>query len=51
MSTLFVNACLRGKESHTLVLCRDYLASKQDIVEIDADAQMNLARAQMRKLL
>lgn len=35
MTTLFVNACLRGDASRTLMLCREYLASKQDVVEVN----------------
>lgn len=35
MTTLFVNACLRGEESRTLALCREYLAGKDDVVEVD----------------
>ncbi len=35
MTTLFVNACVRDKESRTLTLCREYLTSKNDIVELD----------------
>lgn len=33
MTTLFVNACVRGDESRTLKLCREYLASIEDDVE------------------
>ena len=36
MTTLFVNACMRGKDdSRTYALCREYLAGKPDVVEID----------------
>lgn len=36
MSTiLFVNACMRGEKSRTLKLCREYLAEKEDVVEVD----------------
>ena len=35
MTTLFVNACVRGEDSRTLVLCREYLAGKEDVVEVD----------------
>lgn len=35
MTTLFVNACMRGEESRTLQLCREYLAGKSDVVEVD----------------
>lgn len=38
MTTLFVNACMRGHESRTLMLCREYLARKQDVVEVDLAA-------------
>lgn len=38
MTTLFVNACMRGRDSRTLVLCREYLARKQDVVEVDLAA-------------
>lgn len=34
-NTLFINACMRGKESRTLKLCREYLAAKNDVVEVD----------------
>ena len=29
MKVLFVNACMRGEKSRTLVLCKDYLAKLQ----------------------
>lgn len=35
MTTLFVNACMRGDESRTLVLCREYLEGKEDVVEVN----------------
>lgn len=35
---LFVNACIRGESSRTLKLCREYLASKDSVVELDLDA-------------
>ena len=35
MSTLFVNACMRGEDSRTLALCREYLQGKEDVVEVD----------------
>lgn len=36
MTTLFVNACVRGNQSHTLSLCRDYLGTISDeIVEVN----------------
>lgn len=39
MTTLFVNACMRGKEeSRTYKLCREYLAGKTDVVEVDLTA-------------
>lgn len=38
MTTLFVNACVRGEESRTLKLCREYLAAAGDDV-----AEVNLA--------
>lgn len=39
MTTLFVNACLRGEASRTLVLCREYLAAKgDDVVEVNLAA-------------
>lgn len=55
MTTLFVNACLRGEESRTLDLCREYLAAAGDEVqEVDLakldlkpfDAQMVEYRTQ-----
>lgn len=57
MTTLFVNACVRGNQSRTLELCREYLAGMEEIVEIDL-AKLNLQpfnaelverRAQMEK--
>ena len=38
MTTLFVNACMRGRESRTLDLCREYLAGTEDVVEVDLAA-------------
>ncbi len=38
MTTLFVNACLRGPVSRTLSLCREYLADVADVVEVDLAA-------------
>lgn len=38
MTTLFVNACMRGSESRTLKLCREYLEGCQDVVEVDLSA-------------
>ncbi|WP_080801864.1 NAD(P)H-dependent oxidoreductase [Arabiibacter massiliensis] len=36
MTTLFVNACLRGEVSRTLALCREYLAARgDDVVEVN----------------
>ena len=31
MTVLFVNACLRGEESRTLTLCREYLEGVDDV--------------------
>lgn len=33
--TLFVNACMRGNESRTLQLCREYLGEMQDVQEVN----------------
>ena len=44
MTTLFVNACLRGESSRTLILCREYLEHKTDVVEV------NLAELDIRPL-
>lgn len=38
MSTLFVNACMRGASSRTLALCREYLERFDDVVEVDVAA-------------
>lgn len=39
MTTLFVNACMRGEQSRTLKLCREYLAGVDgDVVEVDLAA-------------
>lgn len=36
MTTLFVNACMRGEQSRTLTLCREYLAGLEgDVVEVN----------------
>ena len=35
MGVLFVNACLRGEESRTLELCRQYLSGIEDVEEVD----------------
>lgn len=35
MTVLFVNACLRGEESRTLKLCREYLAGIEDVEEVN----------------
>ena len=35
MTTLFVNACMRGEASRTLALCREYLEGVEDVVEVD----------------
>ena len=38
MSTLFVNACMRGASSRTLTLCREYLERFDDVTEVDVAA-------------
>ncbi|MBC5583763.1 NAD(P)H-dependent oxidoreductase [Eggerthella sp. NSJ-70] len=38
MTTLFVNACMRGETSRTLALCREYLERFDDVVEVDVAA-------------
>ena len=38
MTTLFVNACMRGEASRTLALCREYLERFDDVVEVDVAA-------------
>lgn len=38
MTVLFVNACIRGEESSTLSLCREYLEGTPDVVEVDLSA-------------
>ena len=35
MTVLFVNACLRGDESRTLKLCREYLEGIEDVKEVN----------------
>lgn len=35
MTTLFVNACLRGEDSRTLTLCREYLEGMTDVQEVN----------------
>ena len=35
MTVLFVNACLRGDESRTLTLCREYLEGIEDGNEVN----------------
>lgn len=35
MTVLFVNACLRGEESRTLTLCREYLEGVEDVKEVN----------------
>lgn len=35
MTTLFVNACMRGEASRTLALCHEYLEGIEDVVEVD----------------
>ena len=42
MTTLFVNACVRGEESRTLKLCREYLEAQTDEVEEYELAPMDL---------
>lgn len=34
-TTLFINACMRGEKSRTLTLCREYLADKSDVAEVN----------------
>ncbi|MEG2261045.1 MAG: NAD(P)H-dependent oxidoreductase [Raoultibacter sp.] len=34
-TTLFVNACMRGEASRTLSLCREFLSTRQGVVEVD----------------
>ena len=38
MTTLCVNACMRGEASRTLALCREYLERFDDVVEVDVAA-------------
>ena len=35
MTVLFVNACLRGEQSRTLTLCREYLEGVGDVEEVN----------------
>ncbi len=35
MTVLFVNACLRGEQSRTLTLCREYLEGVDDVEEVN----------------
>ena len=35
MTVLFVNACLRGDESRTLMLCREYLEGIEGVKEVN----------------
>ena len=35
MTVLFVNACLRGDESRTLKLCREYLEGVEGVKEVN----------------
>ena len=57
MTTLFVNACMRGEDSRTLALCREYLQGKEEVVEVDLatlglkpfDAQMVAYRTEKQK--
>ncbi|MEG1425666.1 MAG: NAD(P)H-dependent oxidoreductase [Raoultibacter sp.] len=37
-TTLFVNACMRGEQSRTLALCKEFLANKKNVVEVDLPA-------------
>ena len=41
MTVLFVNACMRGEQSRTLELCREYLEGKENVVEVNL-AEMGL---------
>lgn len=45
MTVLFVNACLRGDESRTLTLCREYLEGIEDVKEV------NLSEMRLEALL
>ena len=57
MTTLFVNACMRGEDSRTLALCREYLQGKEGVVEVvlaalglkPFDAQMVAYRTEKQK--
>ena len=57
MTVLFVNACMRGEQSRTLELCREYLEGKENVVEVNLaemglkpfDAGMVAYRAQLQK--
>ena len=57
MTTMFVNACMRGEDSRTLALCREYLQGKEEVVEVDLatlglkpfDAQMVAYRTEKQK--
>jgi len=42
MKVLFVNACMRGEKSRTLVLCRDYLEKLQKLHPEAAIEEVNL---------
>lgn len=44
MTVLFVNACLRGEKSKTMELCREYLAGKDDVQEV------NLAKLRLQPI-
>lgn len=37
MTTLFVNACVRGRKSRTLQLCREYLEDVPNVREVELD--------------
>ena len=57
MTTLVVNACMRGEQSRPLELCREYLEGKENVVEVNLaemglkpfDAGMVAYRAQLQK--
>lgn len=45
---LFVNACMRGGESRTLKLCKEYLAMKDSVIEVDlSERQLKPFSAEM----
>ena len=50
MTVLFVNACLRGEQSRTLTLCREYLEGVDDVEEVNlAELKLAAYRAQLEK--